>query len=152
MSRTFKQRIVTGLISIIVKAASLGTMTIGCNEETITLSTVGTTTDTTATFLPANSIILGVSGTVLTTITASGTGWKLGDATTTGRFSANNTTLTAGTATTELVHFAGVITTTAAGPTQAAAAACRITIAGGNPGAGVIRVTCWFLKFTPATT
>lgn len=56
-------------------------------SELVTLSLSGATTDTTGNLLPANSIILAVNGTVNTTITGS-SDWKLGDATTAGRFSA----------------------------------------------------------------
>jgi len=108
-------------------------------EEEVTLATGATTTDSTTNLLPANSLIVAVTARVTTTITSSATGWKLGDASTDDRFTANNTNLTAGTT--------GVSVTIwdqskAAGytPWQVAAAKIRITCAGGNPGAGKIRL------------
>lgn len=151
MSRTFKQRIVTGLISMVVKSLSLGTMTFGTNEELITLSTSGLTTDTSATFLPANSLILTVTGTVTTTITTA-SGWKMGTSSVTGRFTANNTTLTAGTTDVGLVHWQADTTAANAGPSQPSAGAMRITAATSNPGAGVVRATCFYLKFAAPTS
>jgi hypothetical protein len=66
------------------------------NSELITLSTGGTTTDSSANLLPAGAVIDMVQGVVNTTITASCTGWELGDPTTAARFTSNDTTLTAG--------------------------------------------------------
>jgi len=116
----------------------------GSASELITLSTSGTTTDSTANLLPANSIIEAVVARVTTTITTA-TGWKLGDATTPGRFTAANSTLTAGTTDVGLVH---VDQAGAAGPRQTTAAKVRVTTTG-TPGAGVIRVTVFYRQFTP---
>jgi hypothetical protein len=119
-------------------------------EEDITLATGATTTDSTANLLPANSVILAVMGQVLTTITSSATGWSLCDATTAARFTANNTTLTAGTFDVGFLQWGGAVSTDAAGPTQASAAKLRITCAGGNPGAGKIRATVFYLAGSKA--
>jgi hypothetical protein len=117
------------------------------NSELVTLATDATTTDTTANLLPANSILLGVTGTVNTTITSACTGWELGDATTAGRFTANDTTLTAGEKKVGSVQLTTAIASATAGMFQTSAAKVRITCAGGNPGAGKIRVVVW--GFTP---
>jgi len=120
-------------------------------EEEVTLSTGATTTDSTANLLPANSLIIAVTARVTTTITAAATGWKLGDPTTDDRFTANNTNLTAGTT--------GVSVTLwdqskAAGytPWQATAAKIRITAAGGNAGAGKIRLAVFGFTVSAPTS
>lgn len=129
-------------------------MTISSISEEITLATNATTTDSTANLLPANSLILGVVARVTTTITAAATGWSLGDGATTARFAANNTNLTANDAskTYGLAHWQGGVSTDATGPVQVAAAKLRVTCAGGNPGAGKVRVTVFYIPFTAPTT
>jgi hypothetical protein len=114
----------------------------GYSTEQITLSTSGSTTDSAANLLPANSIIEAVVAYVITTITTA-TDWKLGDATISGRFSAPNSTMTAGTTQIGLVH---VDQTGTSGPRQTAAAKLRITTTG-TPGAGKIRVTVFYRQF-----
>lgn len=109
------------------------------NSELITLSTSGATTDSTADLLPANAIIDAVVCRVTTTITTA-TDWGISDPTTSLRFSAVNATMTAGATTVGLKHMFGVVSTTATGPTQAAAAKLRITTTG-TPGAGAVRCT-----------
>lgn len=120
-------------------------------SESITLSTSGLTTDSTADLLPANSIILAVTARVTTAITAT-TDWALGDATTSNRFAAANATLAAGTTAVGLRHQQGSVASDAAGPVQTTAAKLRITCTGANPGAGVIRVTVTYLSLTPPTS
>lgn len=134
----------------IVQDANGGQWVSGSSSELLTLSTSGATTDTTANLLPANSVIHSVVARVVTAITTA-TDWKLGDATTAGRFSAADATLTAGETQVGLVHQAGNITTTAAGPTQAAAAKVRVTTTG-TPGAGAIRITVFWSKFIAPTS
>lgn len=119
-------------------------------EEEITLATGATTTDSTSNLLLADSIILLVVGEVTTTITANATGWSLGDGTVAARFRANDTTLAAGTVGVGMAHWHGVVNATNAGPTQAAAAKLRVTCAGGNPGAGKIKVTVFYLTASKA--
>jgi hypothetical protein len=122
------------------------------SEVNVTLATGATTTAVgTSTFIPANSIIMGVTGRVTTTITSSCTGWEIGDATTAARFTTNNTTLTAGTKSTDTGAFltTGIASATT-GMYQATAEALQITCAGGNPGAGAIRVTAFGFAATPA--
>lgn len=120
-----------------------------------TLATGATTTDTGQTCLPANSIIDAVVARVTTTITSACTGWELGDATTPARFSSNNTGLTSGT-TTDATHIGTFNNTGMASATtgtwQAAAAKVRITCAGGNPGAGAVRVIVYFHTWTAPTS
>jgi hypothetical protein len=105
--------------------------------ETITLSTSGTTTNSTNTsMLPAGSVIDGVTCYVNTTITTA-TNWSVGDATTSTRFCSAQTGMGAGTEAVCLNHLKGGVSTDATGPTQAANAALRITTTG-TPGAGKI--------------
>lgn len=112
--------------------------------EEITLSTSGATTDSTANLLPANSIILGVSARVTTTITTA-TDWSVGDGSTAARFAAANSTLVAGTTSVGLAHWAGTVAMV-----QAAAAKLRITCTG-TAGAGKIRVSVNYITFTAPT-
>lgn len=118
--------------------------------ESITLSTAGTTTDSTANLLPANSLIKAVTCRVTTTI-GTATDWAVGDPTTATRFSSANSTLTAGTTSVGLNHMRGSVTTDAAGPTQTAAAKLRITTTG-TPSAGVIRCVVYFETFVAPTS
>lgn len=122
----------------------------GTLSEAITLDTGAAFTDSTANLLPANSIIEAVVARVTTTITTSAN-WKLGDATTTDRFTAANSTLTAGTTDVGLRHQQGSISTDATGPVQTAAAKLRITL-NAAPGAGAVRVTVFYRQFTPPTS
>lgn len=119
----------------------------GQASELLTLSTSGTTTDTSANLLPANSIIEAVVARITTTITTA-TDWKLGDPTTAGRFTAANATMTAGTTDVGTVH---VDQTGAAGPRQTAAAKVRVTTTG-TPGAGAIRITVFYRQFIPPSS
>lgn len=119
----------------------------GQASELLTLSTIGTTTDTTANLLPANSIIEAVVARVTTTITVA-TDWKLGDPTTAGRFSAADSTMTAGEV---VVGTVQADQTSAAGPRQVAAAKVRVTTTG-TPGAGVIRITVFYRQFVGPTS
>ena len=141
---TLLPRTIRASTSYEVRTTEGAVWTQGVASELLTLSTAGTTTDTSANLLPANSIIEAVVARVTTTITAA-TDWKLGDATTPGRFTAANSTLTAGTTDVGLVH---VDQAGAAGPRQTTAAKVRITTTG-TPGAGVIRVTVFYRQFTP---
>lgn len=126
-------------------------MTLNWIEEEITLATDGTTTDSTANLLPANALLALIVGEVTTTITANATGWSLGDGTVAARFLANTTDLTAGTVKVGMAHWHGVVSATNAGPTQAAAAKLRITAAGGNPGAGKVKVTVFYFTAAKAS-
>lgn len=119
----------------------------GIASELLTLSTSGTTTDTAANLLPGNAVIESVTAYVQTTITTA-TDWKLGDATTAGRFCAAQTNLTAGSTVVGLVH---VDQTGSAGPTQASAAKVRVTTTG-TPGAGKIRIVVFYRQYVPPTS
>lgn len=122
----------------------------GVNTELLTLSTGGTTTDTSANLLPAGAVIEAVCCRVTTTITTA-TNWSVGDPTTAARFSAANATLVSGTTSIGLDHWSGAVTTLAAGPSQAAAAKVRITTTG-TPGAGVIRIVVYYRRFVAPTS
>lgn len=119
----------------------------GSSTELLTLSTSGTTTDTSANLLPANSIIEAVVARVTTTITTA-TNWKLGDPTTAGRFTAADAVMTANETQVGLVHIDQV---GAAGPRQTAAAKVRVTTTG-TPGAGAIRITVFYRQFVAPTS
>ena len=122
----------------------------GYATELLTLSTGGTTTDTTANLLPAGAIIEAVVARVTTTITTA-TSWQLGDPTTAGRFTAANSTMVAGTTDIGILHWSGAVSTLAAGPSQAAAAKVRVTTVG-TPGAGAIRITVFYRTFSAPTS
>jgi hypothetical protein len=122
------------------------TWSLGRATELLTLSTSGTTTDTSANLLPANSIIESVVARVTTTITTA-TDWKLGDATIAGRFTAADSTMTVGETQVGLVHIDQVGTS---GPRQTAAAKVRVTTTG-TPGAGVIRITVYYRNLVAPT-
>lgn len=114
-------------------------------SETITFSGTGATADSTSGLLPAASIILAVMGTVTTAISGTTiTGWSLGEATTADRWG-SSLGLTVGSTNSAAYHtpWLGSISTDATGPTQAAAAAIRITGTGGGStvAAGAVRVT-----------
>lgn len=126
-----------------------GAVELGYNSEEITLSTGGATTDTSATFLPAGSIILGVT-TRITTTFGTAASYTLGDATTAARFLASNSDVTAGDTAIGIAAMEGGATTDAAGPTQASAASLRIT-ANATPSAGAMLVQVWYVRFTAPT-
>ncbi len=152
MSRSFKQRIVTALISSIVKSASGGTMTFGTMEELLSAASA-TSTQTTNSLLPANSLILAVTGRVTTTLSGgSVSGWKLGDTACPGRFTANDTTLTANETKVGIVHWGADLTGSTQGPNQASASTVLATFAGGGPTAGAIRITSYYITFAAATS
>jgi hypothetical protein len=133
-----------------ITTANGAAMTWTVQSESITLSTSGATTDSSANLLPANSIIDSVVCRVTTTITTA-TDWKISDPTTAGRFSAADSTMTANETIVGLAQWFGNVTTTAAGPSQASAAKLRITTTG-TPGAGVVRCTTYSRVFTAPTS
>ncbi len=117
-------------------------------SEEITLSTSGTTTDSTQVdLLPANSIIEAVVARVTQTI-AVATDWKLGDATQPARFLAaqSGAQLVAGATAVGLLHKDPTVATANLGPVQTADAKLRITTTG-TPTTGKIRVTVFFKRF-----
>jgi hypothetical protein len=147
--RTFKIDVSSNVTlgSVTELTANGATWKQGQNSENLTLSTSATTTDTAGNLLPANSIIESVVARVTTTITTA-TDWKLGDATTAGRFSTANSTLVAGTTQVGTVQ---ADQTGAPGPRQVAAAKVRVTTTG-TPGAGAIRITVFYRQFVPPTS
>lgn len=125
------------------------------NEAPTTLATGATTTQTGLSCLPAGSVIDAVVARVTTTITAACTGWELGDGTTAARFTSNNTGLAAGTVS-DAAHIGTFITSGIASATtgiwQASATKITITCAGGNPGAGAIRIGVFYHQATAPTS
>lgn len=121
----------------------------GSISENLTLSTGGTTTNTAANLLPANSYIEYVTARVTTTV-ATATSWQLGDATIAGRFTAaqSGAQLTSGATVVGMVH---VDLTGTSGPRQTAASTLRVTTVG-TPSAGAIRITSYYRTYTPATS
>lgn len=121
-------------------------LTLGVNTEVMTLSTGGATTDSAANLLPANAIILGTIAKTTVDITTAAN-FTVGDGTTAARFQAASTNITAASANVPgLAAMFGNVSTTAAGPTQAAAAKARITC-NTTPGAGAIRLSVFYLSF-----
>lgn len=131
-------------------SANGASWTRGQISESITLATGGLTTDSTANLLPANSLIDGVVCRVTTTITTA-TSWAVGDATTAARFIAADSTLTANETQNGIIQW-NTANANAAGPVQTAAAKLRITAAGSNPGAGVVRCTTFYSQFVAPTS
>lgn len=117
-------------------------MTMGASTEAITLSTIGTTTDSTANLLPANSVIRGITVFVDESITVA-SAFSVGDATIAARFLATGTGLVFGST---AVGLACVDQTGTSGPKQTAAAKVRITTTG-TPTAGIVRVTVFYETF-----
>ena len=125
------------------------TLTISSTSELLTLSTSGTTTDTSANLLPANSLILSVDTRITTTITTA-TDWSVGDPTTATRFSSANSTMTAGTSQVGINQANGGVAS-GAGMMQSTAAKIRITTTG-TPGAGVVRITVHYIQLGAPTS
>lgn len=116
-------------------------------QEEITLSTTGTTTDSTANLLPANAIILGVTTRVTTAITTCTT-FDVGDATTAERFITDSTGVSLASVAVGMNAMKGGVASDAAGPTQSAAAKIRITC-DLTAGAGKIRVGVFYMILSP---
>ena len=123
--------------SYIAKTANGGGLKLVFAEEELTLNTGGTTTDTTANLLPANSFIIAVTAR-LTQAIATATEWKLGDASTADRFTSAYATVTLATLDYAVNCFDP---SKAAGYSayQASAAKVRVTTTG-TPSAGKVRI------------
>ena len=136
--------------STVVQSANGGQWISGQISELITIA-ASATTDSTANLLPANSIIEAVVVRV-TTVIPTATTFTVGDATTAARFLAA-TDVAATTTGIGTVHWNGVVSTTVAGPTQAAAAKIRIT-PNGTPAnnTGRLRVTVFYRQFVAPTS
>lgn len=108
-------------------------------RQIVVLDTGGTTTDTAATMLPANSLISHV--TVRVTVAVAGaTSLDIGDAADPDRFHAAQTTLTAGTGWVCLRHHA------IGAQAQTADASLRVT-ADITATAGALEIVTWFTQF-----
>jgi hypothetical protein len=131
-----------------------GQQTRGTLTENVTLDIGNTWTNTTIQ-IPANSLVLGVTVRVTTTITGiDSTSLQIGDATTAARFG-SIAAFTAGTTGVGLNHLQGGISTDAAGPIVTSATAVRLTLAGGadnTPTAGAVRVTIHYISLTASTS
>lgn len=131
-----------------------GQQTRGTLTQNVTLDIGNTWTDTTIQ-IPANSLVLGVTVRVTTTITGiNSTSLQIGDATTAARFG-SIAAFTAGTTGVGLAHLQGGISTDAAGPIVTSATAVRLTLAGGvdnTPSAGAVRVTIHYISLTAPTS
>lgn len=115
----------------------------GVATEILTLSTVGTTTDTSANLLPADSIIYAVTTYVTATISGGGVAsYSIGDPTTGTRFASGVTGLASGSTKVGLGAPASA---------QVSAAKIRIT-ASATPSAGQVRVTVHYRTFTPPSS
>ncbi len=125
--------------------STLGKWIRGHLSEQITLNTGGTTTDSTANLLPADSIIEAVVATVTVSI-AVATDWKVGDAAQAARFLAAQTNMVQGASAVGLAHRDPTVASSNLGPVQSAAAKLRITTTG-TPTGGKIRVTVFYSQF-----
>ena len=123
-------------------AANGGGKVFFLNNVTLLAPTSGTTRDSTANLLPANSIIQYVGG-VVTTAISGGTcaSWAVGDGTTGARFVAVDTTLTKGEtqANTGTAWTTGIASATT-GTYQASAAKVRLTCGTGAATAGAVHI------------
>ena len=120
------------------------------NSEVMTISTAGATTDSTEYLLPANSIIDIVTATVLTAIAGGGaSSFGAGDSNVAARFM-TGIALTAGTTAVGVTHQLANTTAANAGPGNASALKVRITVAGGTPTSGVVRITVFGRTGRPA--
>jgi hypothetical protein len=141
---------ITGKANIEQESANAAQWIRGQLSEEITLNTGGTTTDSTANLLPANSIIEGVVARVTEAITVAAN-WDLGDATQGQRFLNNSTGLALGSTEVALLHRDPTVASADLGPVQSSAAKLRITT-DANPGAGKIRVTVFYSQFVAPTS
>lgn len=111
------------------------------DSGSVTLGTGATTTTLCSSCIPVNALVLGVVARVETTITGTCSGWELGDGTTAGRFTANNTGLTAGTVSAaDIQTTSGVASTTTGMLNITSAKSIISTCATGDPSAGALRV------------
>lgn len=138
---------IVGGTTITVQSANGGQWIRGQASELLTLSTSGTTTDTSANLLPANAIIEAVVFRITTTILTA-TAWEAGDATIATRFLSTGSALILGTT---AVGLNCVDQTGTSGPKQSAAAKVRITTTG-TPTAGTIRITVFYRQFVAPTS
>lgn len=107
--------------------------------EDITLSTSGTTTDSTSGLLPGNATIVAVYGEVRTTITTAAN-YSIGITGTGTKFASASTNITAGTFSLAQNQWDGAISTSATGPTVGASDTTARITTNANPGAGVVRL------------
>lgn len=121
-------------------------------EEVVpmTIAAAASSDSANTSILPANSLIGLVLGRVTTVIPTAAT-FNVGDATTAARF-ASSVAVAATTTFVGMNHWFGNVTTTAAGPTQAANAAVRIT-PNLTPGAatGRLALQTWSITGIPPT-
>lgn len=117
----------------------------GVNTELLTIAAAATT-DSSASLLPADSIIQAVVVRVTVVIPTAAT-FTVGDPTTPARF-ATGVAVAAGTTAVGLIHMSGASTTLATGPSQVSAAAIRIT-PNLTPATatGVVRIQVYYSKF-----
>lgn len=118
----------------------------------VTLSTSGATTTVCSSCVPVNGIVLGVVARVTTTITGCSGGWELGDGTTATRFTAADSTLTAGTVNAaNLQTTSGVASTTTGMLNITSAKSIVNTCVTSNASAGAVHVRAFgYVLATPA--
>lgn len=122
-------------------------------DEELTVTGVANI-DTAASLIPASSLVLFVGWQITQTISGGGvTGFQLGDAVTpsAARF-ATSATLTAGSGGTGMDQWKGGVATDATGPLLYAASKVRVTLTGGVPTAGKIRVIVFSASATAPTS
>jgi Lower baseplate protein N-terminal domain len=119
---------------------------LGFTYEEMTLSTSGTTTDSSANLIKAGALMLPIVYSVSVTISGGGvTKFRGGDATTSARFWSDDANITAGNGGNGVNHLKGSVATDAAGPTNAADAKLRITC-DATPSAGKVQVLAPYLR------
>lgn len=121
-------------------------------DEEITLSTLGTTTDSAAFLLGPGTVVLFALVYITQTISGGGvTKYRVGDATQNDRFLADSATLTSGSTQVGIQQWRGSVATDAAGPSQAALAKVRITT-DATPTQGKVRVVTLSLQGNAPTS
>lgn len=121
------------------------------SAEEITLSTSGTTTDSSNNLIAANCILLGCTIIIRTTISGGGvTSVQVGESTTANRFTTLGT-LTAPTTAVGVNQLQGGITTDATGPVNFTARKLRLT-ANATPTQGKVFAIVHFIPLSPPTS
>jgi hypothetical protein len=121
------------------------------DTELLTLSTSGTTTDTTGFIIHNSCIVIGVVTLVTTAVTGAGvTTLNIGDAGLSTRW-ATGLLLGLGAGIVGVNQWKGSVATDAAGP-QATGEKVRVTAVGGTPTGGVVRIVTFMVEFGTPTS
>jgi hypothetical protein len=124
---------------VLATAVGGAKFTIGYSEEDIGLSTVGTQTDTSSTFIPEGASLIGITARVTQTISGA-TDWTVCDSSDETNKLATQTSLAEGSTVTEYI-----------GSTDDTSERAARIITTGIPTVGSIRLTLFYTKMTAAT-